>query len=61
MTWKKISEKFIIHIFFSSRLVGDPEKWDADTITFYDEENFSGDDEMYDDVNKSAEDLNNPG
>ena len=47
----------IIH----NRIAGNHEKWYADTITFYEDEDFSGDDEMYDDVNSSADHLNNPG
>jgi len=45
----------------SVRIAGNHEKWDADTITFYEGEDFAGDDEMYDDVNRSADHLNNPG
>ena len=48
---------FLLH----NRIAGNHEKWDADTITFYEGEDFAGDDEMYDDVNTSADDLNNPG
>jgi len=45
----------------SVRIAGNKEKWDADTITFYAGEDFSGNAEMYDDVNPSGDELNNPG
>ena len=48
---------FIIH----NRIAGNKEKWDADTITFYQGEDFSGVAEMYDDVKSSGTELNNPG
>jgi len=44
----------------SVRIAGNHEKWDADTITFYDEEDFSGGDEMFDKVFSSSS-LDNPG
>ena len=49
-----------VSIAFIPRLVGNPEKWDADTITFYDNENFSGRDEMFDDFHSSSSNLQYP-
>jgi len=43
----------------SVRIAGNHEQWDADTITFYDDEDFSGNPEMYDDE-VSSSDLDNP-
>ena len=43
-----------------NRIAGNREKWDADTITFYDGEDFSGHPEMFDDVVSSSS-LDNPG
>ena len=50
-------KSIIIH----NRIVGDPSKWDADTITFYQDEDFSGASELFDDRVSSSDTLNNPG
>jgi len=44
----------------SVRIAGHHEQWDADTITFYADEDFSGNPEMFDDE-VSSSDLDNPG
>jgi len=44
----------------SVRIAGNHDEWDADTITFYQGEDFSGNAEMCDDGKQSSE-LNNPG
>jgi len=44
----------------SVRIAGNHDQWDADTITFYEGEDFSGNAEMCDDGKQSSE-LNNPG
>jgi len=50
----------ILTRFQSVRIAGNHEQWDADTITFYEGEDFSGIAEMCDDGKQSSE-LNNPG
>ena len=42
------------------RMAGDPKRYDADTITFYQNVDFSGRSEMYDDYKTSSINLNSP-
>ena len=51
---------YIIISIIHNRIAGNHYKWDADTITFYEGEDFSGHAETYDEVVSSSS-LDNPG